>query len=90
MLTTMLVVVTWLQGGPILHTQLLASPRACQQAAQAAVQMIEQQARTNLTGPHGVLSVEYKPQNQDWRLSTGGIGREVARLRCLPAGVAPP
>ena len=90
MLSTLLVVVTWLPGGPMLHTQLLASPRACQLVAHAAVQMIEQQARTNLTSPHGVLSVVHDPQTQQWRLSTGGISREVARLRCLPGGVASP
>lgn len=79
---TLLIVVTWLQGGPLIQTLVLNSPVECRIAAESAVQMIQMQARTNMTSPHNDLTAEKDEKTGEWRLSTGGIGREVARLRC--------
>ena len=86
MLKTMLIVVSSFQGGPLVHTQILESPRACRLAAQTVVLMIQQQARTNITSPHRDLTVDHDEKTGEWRLSTGVIGREVARLRCSDVG----
>ena len=44
MLKTMLIVVSWIQSTPMVHTQVLEFPGTCRLADQAAVQMIQQQA----------------------------------------------
>lgn len=82
MIKTILLVVTWLQGGPQVQTLVVNSPGECRVAAESAVQMIQLQARTNMTSPHNDLTAEKDEKTGEWRLFTGGIGREVARLRC--------
>lgn len=83
MLKTLLVVVTWFQSAPLIQTQMMESPHDCRIAAEATVQMIQYQARTNMTSPHNDLSASRDEKTGDWQLSTGVIGREVARLRCV-------
>jgi hypothetical protein len=81
----LLISVIWLQGSPVLHTQALASVKQCVSAAEAAVQMIQGQALTNMGGGHGALQLVHDDKLNTWTLSTGLVGREVARLQCLPA-----
>jgi len=52
-------------------------------AAENASRMIAAQAVTNMTGPHGALKITRDEKTGDWRLSTGVIGREVARIACV-------
>ena len=82
MTKTLLIIVTWLQGGPQVHTLVLNSPVECRIAAESAEQMIKQQARTNMSSPHNDLLADKDEKTGEWRLYTGGIGREVARLQC--------
>jgi hypothetical protein len=82
MLKTLLLVVTWLQGGPQVQTLTLNSPAECRVSAASAAQMIQLQARTNLNSPHNELAIVQDDKTGEWRLSTGVIGREVARIRC--------
>ena len=82
MLKTVLLVVTWLQGGPQVQTLVFNSPAECRVAAASAAQMIQLQARTNLSSPHNELAIDRDDKTGEWRLSTGAIGREVARIRC--------
>jgi len=82
MIKTLLIAVTWLQGGPQVQTLVLNSPAECRVAAASAAQMIQLQARTNLSSPHNELAIDRDDKTGEWRLSTGAIGREVARLRC--------
>jgi hypothetical protein len=89
MLKSLLIVVTWLQGGPVVQTQLLDSPAQCRLAAQSAAQMIQLQARSNLNSPHNELLLTQDPHSREWRLATGTVGREVARLRCAEPDAQP-
>jgi hypothetical protein len=88
MLKSLLIVVTWLQGGPVVQTQLLDSPAQCRLAAQSAAQMIQLQARSNLNSPHNDLLLTQDPRSREWNLATG-LGREVARLRCAEPDAQP-
>jgi hypothetical protein len=81
MLRSLLVVVTWMQGGPAVQTQLLDSPAQCRLAAQSAAQLIQLQAHSNMNAPHNDLLLAQDAAGREWSLSTA-IGREVARLRC--------
>ncbi len=83
MIKTLLIVVTWLQSGPVVQTQTLESAQECRAAAEAAAQMIKLQAQTNMTSPHNELSAVRDEKTGEWKLSTGAIGRDVARLRCV-------
>jgi hypothetical protein len=79
----MLIVVTWLQTGPVIQTQALASAKECRAAAEASVQMIKAQAQTNMTSPHNQLTASRDEKTGEWTLATGLVGREVARVRCV-------
>lgn len=78
---TLLLIVTWLQGAPVVQTQFLESPSECRIAAESVMQMITVQARTNMMPPHGNLVASRDEKTGEWRLSTG-MGRELASLRC--------
>ena len=80
---TLLLIVSWIQGGPHVHTQLLESYLACHKAAQTSIRIISAQASTNMTSPHNRLTMEKDPHTDEWRLLTGGIGREVATISCI-------
>ena len=82
MTKTLLIIVTWLQGGPLVQALVMNSPVECRIAAESAAQMIKQQARTNMSSPHNDLVAGKDEKTGEWRISTGGIGREVASLRC--------
>ncbi len=88
MLKSLLIVVTWLQGGPAVQTQQLDSPAQCRLAAQSAAQMIQLQARSNMNSPHNALRLTQDPRSSEWSLATA-VGREVARLRCAEAEATP-
>jgi hypothetical protein len=81
---TVLVVLTWLQGAPVVQTQTLESPQECRVVAEATVQMMQKQAQTNMMAPHNALTVAHDEKPEEWTLNTGAVGREVARLRCVP------
>jgi hypothetical protein len=89
MLKSLLMVVTWLQDGPVVQTQLLDSPAQCRLVAQSAAQMIQLQARSNLNSPHNDLLLTQDPRSREWSPSTGAVGREVARLRCAEPDAQP-
>jgi hypothetical protein len=44
--------------------------------------MIKMQAQTNMFSPHNELTVSRDEKTGGWKLATGVIGREVARLSC--------
>lgn len=83
MIKSLLIVVTWLQAGPSIQTQTLDSTQSCRAAAQSASQMIKLQAQSNMTAPHNELTYAGDDKAGEWTLTTGVIGREVARLRCV-------
>lgn len=79
---TLLLIVSWIHSGPYVQVQPLDTPAICMSAADAAARMIAAQATTNMTSPHNALTIE-KSETGEWRLTTGGIGREVARIACV-------
>lgn len=79
----LLILVSWLQAGPAVQVQAIDSAAACQVAAQTSLRMIAAQAKSNMTSPHGDLTLEKDEKTGDWRLVTGVIGREVARVACV-------
>ena len=83
MIKTMLILVTWLQNGPIIQTQVLDSAHECNVIAESTAQMIKQQAKTNLSSPHNDLTITRDEKSGEWRLGTGMVDREVGRLRCV-------
>lgn len=87
MIKTTLIVLTWLQGAPVVQTQTLESDHACRAVAEATAQMIQRQAQTNMSAPHNALTLSRDEKTDEWTLNTGAIGREVARLRCVEAEV---
>ena len=84
MIKTALIVLTWLQGAPVVQTQTLESPQECRAVAEATVQMMQRQAQTNMAAPHNALTLAREEKPDEWTLNTGAIGREVARMRCVP------
>jgi hypothetical protein len=80
---SLLLIVSWVQGGPYMHTQLLESYLACRKTAEISARIIVAQASTNMASPHNTLVMEKDPHTDEWRLLTGGIGREVARISCI-------
>ena len=84
-MNALLLSIIWLQGSPVLHTQALPSVKQCVSAAEAAIQMMQGQALTNMGGGHNALQVVHDDKLNMWTLSSGIVGREVARLQCLPA-----
>jgi hypothetical protein len=87
LLKTLLIMVTWLQGGPVVQTQALETPQECRAAAESVAHMIKMQAQTNMTSPHNELTVSRDEKTGEWKLATGVMGREVARLRCSDSHV---
>ena len=83
-MNALLISIIWLQGSPVLHTQALGSVRQCASVAEATIQMIQGQALTNMTGGTNALQIVHDEKLNSWTLSTGTVGREVARLQCLP------
>jgi hypothetical protein len=77
--------IIWLQGGPVLHTQPLGSVKQCASVAEATVQMIQGQALSNMAGGSNQLKIVHDDTLNQWTLRTGIVGREVARLQCVPA-----
>lgn len=61
----------------------MESVPACHMAAEATTRMIAAQATTNMTSPHRELTIEKDEKTGEWRLLTGAIGREVARIACI-------
>ena len=61
----------------------MESLTACVVAAEQASRMIAAQALNNMTSPHGDLKITRDEKTGDWLLSTGVIGREVARIACV-------
>jgi hypothetical protein len=80
----LLISIIWLQGSPVLHTQPLVSEKQCASVAEATIQMIQGQALTNMTGGNNQLKIVHDERLNLWTLSTGLVGREVARLQCVP------
>lgn len=80
---TLLLMVSWIQTGPILQIETLESIAACNVAATASARMISAQAVSNLTSPHRELVLVKEAKTEDWILMTGAIGREVARISCV-------
>ena len=80
---TLLLIVSWIQSGPHVQVQPLESPAICRSAADATARMIAAQATTNMTSPHNGLKIEKNEKTGEWRLTTGLIGREVARISCV-------
>ncbi len=84
---TTLVIVTWLAGlGPQVSLQGLPDPTACRAALGATAHMLRQQALTNLTAPHRELQAA-EPVTPDEIALRTPIGREVARLQCVPTAL---
>jgi hypothetical protein len=82
-LKVLLILISWIQSGPVVQVQPLESAGACQVAAAATARMISAQALTNMTSPHRELTLEKEEKTGDWILLTGAIGREVARISCI-------
>lgn len=81
-----LIISVWLAGlGPQVSVQPLADDRSCTNAMMTAVEMLREQARSNLTGPHAILQLELRSAAGESVLRTG-MGRELARLRCTSGG----
>lgn len=78
-----LISIIWLQGSPVLQTQPLASIHQCTALAQAAVQMVQGQATSNMTSGHSELQIAHDAKTNSWTVKTGIIGREMARFQCL-------
>jgi hypothetical protein len=84
MSATTLVIVTWLAGlGPQVSLHGLADATACRAALGATEQMLRQQALANFTAPHRELQAVAPVTPDEIALRTP-IGREVARLQCVP------
>jgi hypothetical protein len=84
-----LIISVWLSGlGPQVTMQSASDLAACRKAAEATTQMLEQQARSNLIALHGGLKREQNTDKSETVLSTG-VGREIARLRCIEAQSQP-
>lgn len=79
----LLLIVSWIQTGPVLQVQPLESIAACHVAATASARMISAQAVSNMTSPHRELDLIKEEKTGDWILMTGAIGREVARISCV-------
>ena len=84
-MNALLISIIWLQGSPVLHTQPLVSAKQCSSVAEADIHMIQGQALTNMTAGSNALQIVHDEKLNSWTLSTGLVGREVARLQCLPA-----
>ncbi|WP_093387354.1 hypothetical protein [Variovorax sp. OV329] len=85
-MTSVLIVVTWLQlGGPQVSMQPFETPARCEVARDAAGQMLIEQARSNLVGLHQAKPVtKASPDGaRALTLRTSTAGRELARLQCL-------
>lgn len=82
-MNVVLISIIWLQGSPVLQTQPLASVRQCMAVAEAAIQMVQEQAATNLSGGHNALQLAHDAKTNVWTLQTGITGREMARFQCL-------
>ena len=79
----LLIITSWPQGGPWIQTQQLQSPAECAIAAEAVVQSIRAQAISNLAGPHSDMLVAFDKKALEWSVTTGGVGREATRVRCV-------
>lgn len=79
----LLLIVSWIQSGPVVQVQPLETVAACQVASAASARMIAAQALTNMASPHRELTLEKDEKTGDWILLTGAIGREVARISCI-------
>lgn len=78
-----LLIVSWIQTGPVSQVQTLESIAACQVAAAESARMISAQAASNMTSPHRKLELVKDEKTGDWILMTGAIGREVVRIACV-------
>lgn len=83
LIKTMLIVVSWLQTGPVTQTQVFESIDQCYAIADATAQMIVAQAQTNMTSPHDQFTALRDDKAGEWRLITGVVRREVTRLKCV-------
>ena len=79
-----LIIVSWIQSGPFVQVQPVESMQTCQIAAQATSHMIAGQASSNLSSPHRDLTLKIYKKTGELRLLTGTLGREVARISCVP------
>jgi len=78
-----LISIIWLQGSPVMQTQAVTSSRQCTALAEAAIQMVQEQAATNMTGGHSELQIAHDAKTNSWTVKTGITGREMARFQCL-------
>lgn len=85
-MTSVLIVVTWLQlGGSQVSMQTFETRVRCEAARATLAQMLIEQARTNLLGLHELVpapSADWA-NGQSMSLRTATTGREVAQLQCL-------
>jgi hypothetical protein len=65
-MNAVLITVIWLQSAPVLQTQPMESIGVCVASARAAVQMIAQQATSNMTGGHAALQLAYDEKKMEW------------------------
>jgi hypothetical protein len=81
---TIFIVATWIGTmGPTVNVQTIDSMASCHIAAKASAEAVKAQARSNLTWPHGDLLMASDNSAGEVTLKTPGVGREVARFRCL-------
>ena len=84
-MTSVLIVVTWLQlGGPQVSMQTFETRVRCEAARAAVAQMLIEQSRTNLVGLHELVppAKAVPGAGQAMSLRTATTGREIARLQC--------
>lgn len=79
----LLLIVSWIQTGPVVQVQGLETIAACQVVATASARMISAQAVSNMASPHRELELLKDEKTGDWILLTGTIRREVARISCV-------
>jgi hypothetical protein len=76
-----LIVVTWLQVGPVVSMTPMHSIVACRAAAELAIHSIQRSAAGNLTIAHQDLVIERHARETAWTATTPR-GRHVARVEC--------
>lgn len=84
-MTSVLIVVTWLQlGGPQVSMQRFETRVRCEAARAVVARMLIEQARTNLVGLHELVPAASadRGNGQATSLRTAATGREIARLQC--------
>ncbi|UUZ66444.1 hypothetical protein LP417_33040 (plasmid) [Polaromonas sp. P1-6] len=81
-----LIVSTWLSVGPQISTSSFEQMAECRIAMKEAATMVQQQALSNLTGPHRELVLDTDSPSNRVTLRTPATGREVMRLQCIGSG----